>query len=203
MQTLLDVVRSSQLCIKLDTKPSRLSGSYTDCRPWNPGFDYRVRLPGDKIFKLRLHQDPESLQTKFVRQVSRLSPGVVNSLGIPVVVAPAQQKRWNHPKSTNMDGKFWDCAVNHYYRWKGKRKMPHEILLRDSESRSTGSRFWCNLNLKILFPGSWTRDFMVDSQYNYRYAAKALYQVVTVDSQYDYRYAAKALYQAWYKAFAA
>jgi len=26
----------------------------------------------------------------------------------------------------------------------GKSKMPHEMLLRDSESRSTGSRFWWN-----------------------------------------------------------
>ena len=46
------------------------------------------------------------------------------------------------------------------------------MLLRDSESRSTGSRFWCNLNLKIISPGSRTWDFTVVGRYNYRYAVK-------------------------------
>jgi len=34
----------------------------------------------------------------------------------------------------------------------------------------------CDLNLKIMSPGSRTRDFTVDSRYNYRYAAKVLMQ---------------------------
>ena len=32
---------------------------------------------------------------------------------------------------------------------------------------------WCNLNLKIISPGSRTRDFTVVGRYNYRYAVKA------------------------------
>jgi len=32
---------------------------------------------------------------------------------------------------------------------------------------------WCNLNLKIIFPGSRTRDFTVVGWYNYHYAVKA------------------------------
>jgi len=55
-----------------------------------------------------------------------------------------------------------------------KSKMPHEMLLRDSSLRSTGSRFWCNLNLEIIFPGSRTRDFTVVGRYNYRYAVNAI-----------------------------
>ena len=51
--------------------------------------------------------------------------------------------------------------------------MPHEMLLRDSESRSTGSRFRCNLNLKIISPGNRTRDFRVVGRYNYLYAVNA------------------------------
>ena len=51
--------------------------------------------------------------------------------------------------------------------------MPHEMLLLDSESRSTGSRFSYNLNLKIISPGSRTRDFTVVRQYNYRYSVEA------------------------------
>jgi len=44
----------------------------------------RVRLPGDIIFGLRLHQHPESLRTKVVRHGSiKFSPGAVNSLGTP------------------------------------------------------------------------------------------------------------------------
>jgi len=39
--------------------------------------------------------------------------------------------------------------------------------------RSTGSRFWCNLNLEIISPGSRTRDFMVICRYNCRYAVSA------------------------------
>jgi len=38
----------------------------------------------------------------------------------------------------------------------GKSKMPHEMLQRDSESRSSGSRFWWNLEityLQIATPG--------------------------------------------------
>jgi len=37
---------------------------------------------------------------------------------------------------------------------------------------------WCNLNLKIISSGSRTRDFTVDSRYNYRYAAKVLHQAL-------------------------
>jgi len=58
------------------------------------------------------------------------------------------------------------------------------LMSRVSRRSSFILRSWCNLDLKILVPRSRTRDFTVDSQYNYRYAAKALYQ-------------------AWYKAFAA
>jgi len=43
-----------------------------------------VRLPGDIIFRLRLHQHPESLRTKFEQHGSiKFSPEVVNSLGTP------------------------------------------------------------------------------------------------------------------------
>jgi len=38
---------------------------------------------------------------------------------------------------------------------------------------STGSRFWCNLNLEIISPGSRTLDFTVICRYNYRYAVSA------------------------------
>ena len=50
-------------------------------------------------------------------------------------------ERWNHPE------RWTGCKTRQgddHRAVGGKSKMPHEILLRDSESRSTGSRFWWN-----------------------------------------------------------
>jgi len=107
-------------------------------------------------------------------------PGVVNTLGTP--------RSAEHPGSIIPDQssiKEWTGRQDDERPSRptvGGRVKPHEMLLRDSESRSTGSRFWCNLNLKIMSPGSRTRDFTVDTRYNYRYAAKALYQALDAKS---------------------
>jgi len=58
----------------------------------------RVRLPGDIISRLRLHQHPESLKMKFVRHgIHQICPGVVNSLGTPrsgIQPTPGQGPAW-------------------------------------------------------------------------------------------------------------
>ena len=154
----------------------------------------RVRLPGDIIFRLRLHQHPESLRMKFLRYgIHQVCPGVVNSLG-----TPRSTERPDHICTTiQSDGvtqgvnrsvrpsrkmepfKEWTDQWGRQRRTSvGKKsKMLHEMLLRDLESRSTGSRFWCNLNLKIMSPRNRTRDFRVVGRYNYRYAVKTFIKV--------------------------
>ena len=132
----------------------------------------------------------------------KICPGVVNSLGTPRstehpdhICTTIQSdgvtqgvNRSVRPSRVMESFKEWIDQWGRKRRPSGgkKSKMPHEILLRDSESRSIGSRFWCNFNLKILFPGSRTRDFTVVGRYNYRWAVKAfikLDELTTVKSR--------------------
>jgi len=57
---------------------------------------------------------------------------------------------------------LWDVACNMCLFWRAMCLMWH-----------IAHPNWCNLNLKIISPGSRTRDFTVVGRYNYRYAVKA------------------------------
>ena len=81
-------------------------------------------------------------------------------------------------------GRFEGCvriAADFPHQW-SQRDMPQsELLLEIDASLFVVCVFvvyWCNLDLKIVSPRSRTRDFTVDSRYNYCYAAKALYQAL-------------------------
>jgi len=116
-------------------------------------------------------------------------PGVVNSLGTPRSTERPDRicttiqsdgvtqgvNRSVRPSRVMEPSKGWTDQWGRQRRPTvgEKSKMPHKMLLLDSESLSTGSRFWCNLNLKIISPGSRTRDFTVVGRYQYRYAVKA------------------------------
>jgi len=52
----------------LDVKPSRRNGSYTDCRPWNPGFDFREILSADQDYIIEIEIKCNRLyQTKLIQ----------------------------------------------------------------------------------------------------------------------------------------
>jgi len=139
-------------------------------------------IPRKYDFQIKI---TSSLRMKHVRHgIHQVCPGVVNSLGT--------LRSTEHPDHicTTIQSDGVTQGVNRSVRpsrvmepfkeWKDqwgqqrrpsvgkKSKMPHEILLRDSES-PVRRRFWCNLNLKIISPRNRTRDFTVVGR-NYRYA---------------------------------
>ena len=102
--------------------------------------------------------------------IHQVCPGVVNSLGTPrrengrfrYYGEPARQDDVTSPVSLRTR-----LATQHG-RW-GNRVKCRTICFYETRSlRSTGSRFWRNLNLEIISPWSRTRDFTVVSRYFYR-----------------------------------
>ena len=124
----------------------------------------RVRLPGDIISRLRLHQHPESVRMKFVRHgIHEVCPGVVNSLGTPrrdwaflVLRWASEARRRTRPVSLRAR------PETQYSRWGKRVKCRMKCFYETRSLRSTGSR--------LQSPGSRTRDFTVIGRYNYRYA---------------------------------
>ena len=137
----------------------------------------RVRLPGDIISRLRLHQHPESLRMKFVRHgIHQVCPGVVNSLGTPRSgnrPTPGQGPAWTGSRFKDSEPAWRDRRWCLQRRWGKRVKCRMKCFYETRSLRSTGSRFWCYLNLEIISPGSRTRDFTVICRYNYRYAVNA------------------------------
>ena len=108
----------------------------------------RVRLPGDIIFRLRLHQnlDPANRRLRvslkhFMRHFTLFQIWSGRSVlrGVPRLLTTPGQTWWI-PYCTNFIRKDSGC--------------------------------WCNLNLKVISPGSRTRDFTFFGRYNYNYAVK-------------------------------
>ena len=75
---------------------------------------------------------------------------------------------WSHPR-----GGQTNEASSVGRRGGGKRVKCHMKCFNETRSlRFAGSRFWCNLNLKIISPGNRTRDFTVVGRINYHSAVK-------------------------------
>ena len=71
----------------------------------------------------------------------KASPGVVNSLGTPRSAERPESITPDKPSKKEWTGRQDDERPTMHADGGEESKMPHEMILRDSESRSTGSRF--------------------------------------------------------------
>ena len=71
----------------------------------------------------------------------QVCPEVVNSLGTPRSAERPGSIMSDQPSIMEWTGRQDDERPTTWADGGGESKMPHEMLLRDSESRSTGSRF--------------------------------------------------------------